>query len=47
MAKCVNSKVKLFNIYMASFHCFMANRRGKNGNSDTFYFPGLQNHCEW
>ena len=24
---------------------FMANRWGKNGNSDRFYFPGLQNHC--
>ena len=23
----------------------MANRWGKNGNSDTFYFLGLQNHC--
>ena len=22
-------------------HHFMANRRGKNGNSDRFYFPGL------
>ena len=26
----------------------MANRRGKSGNSDRFYFPGLQNHCgQW
>ena len=24
---------------------FMANRRGKSGNSDRFYFLGLQNHC--
>ena len=47
MAKCVSSKVKLFNIYMAPFYHFMANRRRKNGNSDGFYFPGLQNHCEW
>ena len=23
----------------------MANRRGKTGNSDRFYFLGLQNHC--
>ena len=23
----------------------MANRMGKSGNSDRFYFPGLQNHC--
>ena len=25
----------------------MANRWGKIGNSDRFYFPGLQNHCGW
>ena len=26
---------------------FMASRRGKCGNSDRFYFLGLQNHCRW
>ena len=26
-------------------HHFMANRWGKNGNSDRFYFLGLQSHC--
>ena len=26
-------------------HHFMANRWGKNGNSDRLYFLGLQNHC--
>ena len=25
----------------------MANRWGKNGSSDRFYFLGLQNHCGW
>ena len=25
----------------------MANRWGNNGNSDTLYFLGLQNHCGW
>ena len=25
-------------------HHFMANRWGKNGNSDRFYFGGFQNH---
>ena len=26
----------------------MANRRGKSGNSDRFYYLGLQNHCgQW
>ena len=27
-------------------HCFMANRWGKNGNSERFYFLGLKNHCK-
>ena len=26
---------------------FMANRWGKIGKSDRFYFLGLQNHCIW
>ena len=25
----------------------MANRKRKRGNSDRFYFLGLQNHCGW
>ena len=25
----------------------MVNRWGKSGNSDKFYFLGLQNHCGW
>ena len=29
------------------FHHFMANRWRNNGNSDRFYFLGLQNHCGW
>ena len=28
-------------------HHFMANRWGNNGNSERFYFLGLQNHCIW
>ena len=28
-------------------HHFIANRRGKSGNSDRFYFLGFQNHCGW
>ena len=27
-------------------HHFMANRWGKNGNSDRFHILGLQNHCK-
>ena len=29
-----------------SYH-FMANRWANNGNSERFYFLGLQNHCRW
>ena len=28
-------------------HHFMANKWGRNGNSDRFHFFGLQNHCRW
>ena len=28
-------------------HQFMAKRGGKSGNSDRFYFGGLQNHWGW
>ena len=28
-------------------HHFMANRWGNDGNSDRFYFCGLQIHCRW
>ena len=28
-------------------HHFMANRRGRSGSNDRFYFLGLQNHCRW
>ena len=27
------------------FYHFIVNRWGKSGNSDRFYFLGLQNHC--
>ena len=30
---------------LRSWHHFMANRWGKNENSDRLYFLGLQNHC--
>ena len=29
------------------FHHFIAVRWGNNGNSEKFYFLGLQNHCRW
>ena len=32
---------------MASSPITMANRWGNNGNSERFYFLGLQNHCRW
>ena len=28
-------------------HHFMADRWGSNGNNETLYFWGLQNHCRW
>ena len=33
--------------WLKTQHNFMANRWGKSGNSDRFYFLGLQNHCRW
>ena len=39
-----SQKTKITGIWS---HHFMANRMGKHGNSDRFYFPGLQNHCGW
>jgi len=39
----------IFNIQKTKiilFHHFMANRWGRSGNSGTFYFLGLQNHCK-
>ena len=29
------------------FHHFMANRWGKNGNSDRLCFLGIRNQCRW
>ena len=28
-------------------HHFMTKRWGNSGNSERFYFGGLQNHCRW
>ena len=30
-----------------SWQCWGNNASGNNGNSDRFYFLGLQNHCRW
>ena len=32
---------------LRSWHHFMANRWGNNGNSERLYFLSLQNHCKW
>ena len=32
---------------MASGPIIVANRWGKDGNSDRLYFLGLKNHCRW
>ena len=42
----LNSTFKKQNHGIWSHH-FMAYRWGNNGNSDKFYFLGLQNHCRW
>ena len=37
-------KMKITGIWS---HCFMANRRGKNGYSDRLDFLGFQNQFKW
>ena len=32
---------------ITSWQCWGNNALGNNGNSDQFYFLGLQNHCRW
>ena len=39
-------KLNIQNTKIWSYH-FLANRWGNNGNSERFYFGGLQNHCRW
>ena len=41
LAKTQHSKSK---DHAIQSHYLMENGRGKNGSSDRFYFPGLQNH---
>ena len=40
-------KLNIRKMKIIQSHPFMANRWGKNWNSDRFYFLGLQNHCGW
>ena len=40
-------KTKIMASHQFMSHQFMANRWGNNGNSERFYFLGLQNHCRW
>ena len=42
----VGLKLNIQNTKIWSYH-FLANRWGNNGNSERFYFGGLQNHCRW
>ena len=39
-------KLNIQETKIVASHHFMANRWGNNGNSDRFYFLGLQNHCK-
>ena len=43
----VGLKLNIQKTKIISSHHFMANRWGNSGNSDRFYFGGLQNHCRW
>ena len=43
----VGLKLNIQKTKIMESHHFMANRWGKNGNSDKLYFLGLQNHCRW
>ena len=45
--KLLSMLVNIINTKIKWPHHFMANRRGKNGNTDRLYFLGLQNHCRW
>ena len=38
-------KLNIQKMNIIQSHPFMANRWGKSGNSDIFYFLGPQNHC--
>ena len=38
-------KLNIQKMKIIQSHPFMANRWGKSGNSDIFYFLGPQNHC--
>ena len=40
-----NSTLKKTSDHDTQSHHFVANEWGKRGNSDRFYFLGLQNHC--
>ena len=40
-------KLNIKKDYVIWPHHFLANRRGRSGSSDGFYFLGLQNHCRW
>ena len=42
----VGLKLNIQKTKIWSYH-FRANRWGNNGNSERFYFGGLQNHCRW
>ena len=43
-----NTTVQKHQFLCTRSHHFMANRRGKSGSSDSFYFLALKNHCgQW
>ena len=43
----VGLKLNIQKTKIIASHHFMANKWGNNGNSERFYFLGLQNHSRW
>ena len=43
----VDLKLNIQKTKIIWYHYFMANRWGNNGNTESLYFFGLQNHCRW
>ena len=43
----VGLKLNIQKTNIMASHYFMANRWENSGNTDKFYFLGLQNHCRW
>ena len=43
----VGLKLNILKTKIMAFGSIIANRWRNSGNSEIFYFEGLQNHCRW